>query len=202
MLNTHVLKFSAGFTLLTCAALASGAQKFLDYPVRQPNDYQLSAQQGDVSIALEPVDSVEDQQTYFHTSLTPSGFLPVLVVVHNRSRSDSLLLDKQNISYGFGETDKPAPKENSAGQKVAIASTGFIPFIGPFVASGLAKDASEIKQNLMLRELQSGTVSPDETVHGFLYVPIPKKGPRPKIHIRFPITWTGSDATSVLQIEF
>ena len=202
MSNTSVLKYFGGSTLLACAALACGAQRFLDYPVRQPSNYKISAQQGDVSIALEPVESVDDQQTYFHTVLTPSGFLPVLVVVRNRSKSDSLLLDKQSISYGFGETDKAAPRENSAGQKAVIASTGFVPFIGPFLASGLAKDASQIKQNLMLRELQSGTISPDTTVHGFLYVPVPKKGPRPKIHIQFPIAWTNSNTTSVLPIEF
>lgn len=66
----------------------------------------------------------------------------------------------------------------------------------------MAKDASEVKQNLMLQELHSRTLSPGDTVHGFLYIPIPKKGPRQKMHIQIPIAWAGSDTTSVLQLEF
>jgi len=188
--------------LLTYAVPAHSAQKFPDYPVRQPSDYSTSVRQDEVSIGLVPIDSVQDQLTYFHTALSPKGFLPVLVVINNRSKSDSLLLDKGGISYGLGDYDEAAPKENTAGQKAAFASTSFIPFVGPFIAMGMAKDASEVKQNLVLRELQSRTLSPGETVHGFLYIPIPKKGPRPKIHIQFPVAWAGSDRTSVLHLDF
>lgn len=198
-----MMKSLRGLTLLAWVVVAAhGAQKFADYPVRPPSDCSASARQDDVSIGLEPVASVEDQMTYFHTVLSPHGFLPVMVVVHNRSKSESLLLDKGGISYGVGDPGKAAPKENSVGQKVAITTTGAIPFIGPFIAMGLAEDASQVKQNMVVRELQSGTISAGETVHGFLYLPIPKKGTRPKIHIQFPIAWAGSDRTSVLKIDF
>lgn len=98
MRNRAILEGLCGFTLLACMAPAYGAQKFADYPVRHPSEYSISAQQDDVSVGLEPVESVQDQITYFHTSLAPNGFLPVLIVVHNRSKSDSLLLDKGGIS--------------------------------------------------------------------------------------------------------
>ncbi len=202
MFNRSIIPRLCWLMILTCVAPAHSAQKFPDYPVRQPSDYSISARQEEVSIGLQSVESVEDQQTYFHTALSPNGFLPVLVVVHNQSKSDSLLLDKAGISYGLGDPGKAAPKENSVGQKVAISSTAAIPFIGPFIAMGLAKDASEVKQNLVLRQLQSGTLSPGDTVHGFLYIPIPKKGPRPMIHIQFPVSWAGSDKTSVLHFDF
>ncbi len=191
-----------GVVLFASMAPTNSAQKFPDYPVRQPSSYRVAAQQDEVSIGLDSVESVPDQLTYFHTTLSPNGFLPVLVVVHNRSKSDSLLLDKGAITYGFGDSDKAAPKENSVGQKVAISTTSAIPFIGPFIAMGLAKDASEVKQNLMLRELQSQTISPGDTAHGFLYLPIPKKGLRPKMQIHVPIAWAGSDKTSMLHLEF
>jgi hypothetical protein len=54
----------------------------------------------------------------------------------------------------------------------------------------------------MLQELQSATLSPGSTVHGFLYIPVPKKGQRPKIHLQFPLAWAGSDKTSVVRIDF
>lgn len=202
MLNRSMLRGFCGVVLLGWVVAAQGAQKFADYPVRAPSDCSASARGDDVSIGLEPVASVEDQMTYFHTLLAPNGFLPVMVVVHNRSKSESLLLDKGGISYGVGGAGKAAPKEDSVAQKVAITTTGAIPFIGPFIAMGLGKDASEVKQNMVVRELQSQTIAAGDTVHGFLYLPIPKKGARPKIHIQFPIAWAGSDRTSVLTLDF
>lgn len=202
MLTKSIIPGLLGLMLLACSVPARSAQKFPDYPVRQPSDYSISAQQDQVSIGLEPVESVQDQLKYFHTALSPKGFLPVLVVIHNRSKLASLLLDKGAISYGLGDSEEASPKENTAGQKVAIVSTALIPFIGPFISLGIAKDTSEVKQNLFRRELQSRTLSPGDKVYGFLYIPIPKKELRRKIHIQFPVTWAGSDRTSVLHLDF
>ncbi len=202
MFNRSIMLGLCGLVLLSCVVSAQGAQKFQDYPVRQPRDYSISARQDEVSIGIEPVESDQDQLTYFHTSLSHNGFLPVLIVVHNQSKSDSLLLDKGAISYGLGNSPNASPKENTAGQKAGIASAGFFPFIGPFLSAAMTQDNSEVKQNLVLRELQSGTLSPGDTVHGFLYIPIPKSGPIPKIHIQFPVAWAGSDKTSILHLDF
>ena len=116
MLNVslNISRFSGLCGLLlffACAVPARSAQKFPAYPVRQPSSYSISAQQGDVSIGIDPMESDQDQQTYFHTSLSHNGFLPVLVVVHYRSKSDSLLLDKDGISYGLGNSGNDSPKE-------------------------------------------------------------------------------------------
>jgi len=39
-------------------------------------------------------------------------------------------------------------------------------------------------------------------VHGFLYVPVPKKGPREKVHLQVPITKAGTNETFVLNLYF
>ncbi len=191
-----------GIILLASAAPVRSAQEFPDYPVRQPHNYSISARQDEVSIGLEPVESVQDQQEYFHSALSPKGFLPVLVVIHNRSKHASLLLDKGEISYGLGDSEVTSPKDNTAGQKAAIVSTALIPFIGPFISLGMAKGNSEVKQNILRRELQSITLSPGDTASGFLYIPIPKKELRRKIHIQFPIIWVGADRTTVVHLDF
>ena len=202
MSNRSISSGILGLIFLSCSVPVRSAQKFPDYPVRRPSDSSISLRQDDVSIGLVPVESVEDQMSYFHTALSPKGFLPVLVVVHNISKFDSLLLDKGGISSGMVDSAQTAPKENTAGQKTAIASASLIPFIGPFISMGMAKDASEVKQNMLIQELHSRTLSPGDTAHGFLYIPIPKKGPRPKIHLQLPIAWAGSDKTSVLNFNF
>ncbi|HUA97105.1 MAG TPA: hypothetical protein VMA34_02110 [Terracidiphilus sp.] len=202
MLKGPTIQALSGLLLFACTVPGYGAQKFPDFPVRQPGNYSISAQQDEVSVGLDPVESVQDQLTYFHTALSPKGFLPVFVVVHNGSKLDSLLLDKSGISYGLDKEIGSGPKENTAGQKAAIVSSAFIPFIGGFISLGMAEDASGVKQNLILQELQSETLSPGDTAHGFLYIPIPKKGPLPKIQIQVPIAWTRSDKTSVVHLDF
>jgi hypothetical protein len=191
-----------GVVLLACAAPVHCAQTFANYPLRLPGDYKISALQNEVAIGLQPVESIQDQLTYFHTALSSKGFLPVFVVVRNQSKLDSLLLNKSDISYGLDNSNGASPKENTAGQKAAIASTAAIPFVGAFISIEMAVDASEVKQNLVVRELQSGTLSPGDTVHGFLYIPIPKKGQRPKIDVQIPIAWAGSDKASVVHLSF
>ncbi len=208
MLKQPVLYGLGGLGLLACAAPIYGAQKFTQFPVRQANDYKISAQQDGVSVAIQPVESRQDQMTYFHIELSPKGFLPVFVVIHNGSKVDSLLLDESGIRYGLGGSKAEGPNENIVGRNAGIASTALVPLlggfavVGAFVAAGMARDASEVSQNMILQQLQSCTLSPGETAHGFLFIPIPKKGPQPKLQIQVPIAWAGSDKTSVVHLNF
>jgi hypothetical protein len=73
---------------------ASVADKFPDYPVRQATDYPSKAEQAG------PVEDLKEQKTYFHTELTPKGFIPVFVVLQNASDGESFLFDKSGITYG------------------------------------------------------------------------------------------------------
>lgn len=152
-------------------------------------------------IGLELVDKVSDQQAYFHTALSPKGFLPVFVVIQNQSKIYSMLVDKTEISYSLGGSKEAVPKVYTPGKTAAVASAEAIPYVG-LLALGAFANASKIEQNLISQELQSNTLSPGETVHGFLYIEIPKKGPRQKIHIQFPIAWSGSDRISTVKLDF
>jgi hypothetical protein len=196
MLKRSLVAGLAAFALSPFAVFS--AQKFPHYPVQHVGDCAVVARQDGVAIGVQPVDSVQDQMTYFHVALSPRGFLPIFVIIHNQSKDDSLLLDKSAISYG---TDN-GPVENTAGQKAGVTITSAIPFVGPFIAMGLAESESQIKQNLILRELQSDTLAPGETMRGFLYVAVPKKGPRQKLRMQFPIAWSASGRTSTLNLTF
>jgi hypothetical protein len=152
--------------------------------VRRAGACAIFTRQDQVTIGLRPVDTVQDQLTYFHIASSTKGFLPVHVVIHNRSTTDSLLFEKSAISYTSGNN---GPAENTAEQKAGISVASAVPFVGAFVAMGIAETESQVKQNLMLQELQSDTLAPGETIHGLLHIAIPKRGPRPKLHIQFPI---------------
>lgn len=181
---------------------AQNGKNFADYPVHSANGYKLSTEQGEVSVGIEPVESVDDQMTYFHTALAQRGFLAVFVVVENRSKCASLLLNKRAIHYGQADSREGTPKMDTAGEKTAVATTSVIPVIGIFIAAGIERTSMQIKQNLVLRELRSETIEPGKSAHGFIYIPIPRKGPRPKLHVEIPIAWSGSESKSEVNFEF
>ncbi len=181
---------------------AQNLNGFPDYPIQSESEYKIATQQGDAWVGIELVDSAEDQTTYFHTELAPRGYLPVFVLIENKSKSESLLLNKGEIKYGQAATGDGSPKMNTAGEKTAVATTAFIPVIGIFIASGIELNSSQTKQNMILREIRSGTIAPGKSAHGFLYIPIPRKGARPKLRVEIPIAWSGSDGKSQVNLEF
>jgi hypothetical protein len=61
---------------------------------------------------------------------------------------------------------------------------------------------SHVEQNLILRQVQSQTLSPGASAHGFLYISIPKTGVRQRIQIHIPLTWADSGKESVLTLSF
>ncbi len=203
-----------GVFFLTAVPLASHAQNnqtdkksqslkgFPDYPIQAASAYKIAAQQGDVWVGIEPVDSVDDQTTYFHTELAPKGFLPVFVLIENRSKTESLMLNKSNIKYGQAPTGDSSPKMETAGEKTQVVTTALIPLVGIFVGLGIERNATDTKQNMILNEMRSGTIAPGKSAHGFLYIPIPRKGERPKLRVEIPIAWSGSDGKSQVNLEF
>jgi hypothetical protein len=91
----------------------------------------------------------------------------------------------------------------NAGKTTAIDSgTVFVPLAGSIFAIIAFNNADAVRQNTMAKEVQSKTLSPGVSVQGFLYVPVPKKGPREKIHLQIPVTRTGTGETLVLDVVF
>jgi hypothetical protein len=176
------------------------ASTFPAYPGRPANAYAVSTQTDGLTIGLETVEDPRAQETYFHTPLTPKGFVPVFVVIQNGSNEDSFLFDKTKVTYGPTDSGVSTPKEGSkAGQSLAAAA---VPFVGLFAAIKIISNASQVQQNFLKKEIQSTTLSPGASAHGFLYIQVPKNAPRQKIHLRVPITRTGLDKTFVLDLVF
>lgn len=174
------------------------ASLFPDYPVNPASAYTVTARTADLTMGVEAVENLKDQQTYFHTELAPKGFVPVFVVIQNASQVDSFLFDKTKVRYGPIDAGVSTPKEGSkAGEALALAA---VPFVGLFASLKVISNAFEVQQNLLKKELQSTTLSPGTSAHGFLYIPTPKHAPREKIHLRVPITRAGADEAIVLDL--
>jgi hypothetical protein len=171
---------------------------FPTYPVRAASDYALKAEQSSLTIGVQPLDNPDEQKTYFHTKLSPKGFLPVFVVIHNAAATESYIFDKAKASLiapPAAPPNKTPQLSNKAATAAALASWA--------ISMKMTADNSEIEEQLLLNELHSTTLSPGASVHGFLYIPIPNKGDRDKIHLKIPMLRSASnDETVDLDLVF
>jgi hypothetical protein len=178
------------------------AQKFPDYPVRPAGDYAVTAERAGLIIGVQPVEDPKEQKTYFHTELTPKGFIPVFIVMLNGSSGDSFLFDKTGITYGPVDSNLLSTPKARPNRVESI-------LLGGVFAGQAISNASEVQQNILKKELQSTTLSPGASVHGFLYVPVPEQSrlqdkthPPQKLHLRVPITRASSGESLVLDLVF
>ncbi|MFN7947683.1 MAG: hypothetical protein U0Z53_20200 [Blastocatellia bacterium] len=128
------------------------------------------------------------QKKYFGTKFESQGFLPVLVVLENEAADSGLLLLRDQITYHIGDSQIKGGSAGSpvvgskAGQSVAAVAGvamatgtvlgGSVPMM--FIGLKMIAAASQVKQNILVRELRSQTISPGKTGSGFLYVPVGK----------------------------
>lgn len=189
-------------SLLSLALAVSAADKYADYPVHPAASYAITAADSGLTIGLEPVEDLKDQKTYFDTELAPKGFIPVFLVLENKSKDDSFIFDKSAVTYGPVDSGAATPNLHSKMRdNTALGGLAALSTPTAFIAMAKVNHASHIQANILKKELQSTTLSPASSTHGFLYVPVPKSGPREKIHLRIPVTRMGSQGSETLTLN-
>ena len=181
--------------------------KFPDYPTHRASDCAVKAERAGLLIGIQPMEDRNEQKYYFNTELTPKGFVPVYMVLENSSSGDSFLFDKTTVKYGLAGPGGPRPKTLSVGNiaavdSIALAANLMLPLAGAIFAFAVFSKANDVQRNILRNEVQSKTLSPGISMNGFLYVPVPKKGPRQKVRLQVPITRAGKDETTVLEFDF
>ncbi len=107
------------------------------------------------------MEDLNDQKNYFSMELTRRGLIPVYMVIENQSGDDSFLFDKTAISFAVGITAGAGPDISSKSlQTLQVASALVISPVGIIVGAKLAKDEAAVQRNLVMKEVQSKTLSP------------------------------------------
>lgn len=190
----------ACISIFLAVPLAFAVFVFPDHPAKPAKDCRVITEKSGVVIGLDPVEISQDQKTYFGSDLGRKGFLPVFVAIENGMSSDSAIFDKGKVTYGSSASALSSVKTGTgAGKALALSA---IPFFGGFAGAQAISEASQIQNNLLKKELQSTTLSPGASVHGFLYIPISKNSPREKIALRIPVSKTGTDEAFDLDLIF
>lgn len=190
--------FCASCALFLMPAYAQ--QKFADYPVHPADYYTVKDSKADLVIGAQPVEDLKDQKTYFDTELTPKGFIPVFIVIENRSKDASFLFDKSAVTCGPDEAGLSNLEVRSKAERPGVVGLSLVT-PATFIIFAKINNASHVQQNIVKKELQSKTFSPMASGHGFLYIPAPKKGPRPKIHLRVPVTKLNAEKPETLVLD-
>jgi hypothetical protein len=179
------------WSILLLSAEAA-AQKFPEYPIQSASKYSSCQTKNGIRVAIEPVGEGDKQKKYFGTKFESQGFLPVLVVLENATEGGSVLLRKDSVTYQIKDdqakagSGKSPSASSKTGAALAIAGAGgVVMFIGLKMIAG----ASEVKQNILVKELRSQTIAPGKAGSGFLYVPVGKPGTeKRKIILNIPLS--------------
>jgi hypothetical protein len=194
------MKFRIALVISICLPLECAELRLPDYPVRTANECAVKAEQAGVAIGAQPLEDLGEQKIYFKTELTPKGFIPVFVVIQNGSSTDSFLFDKTKMTYGPVDATSSSPKTGSkTGQTLLLIGAAGSP-IALFVGAKMLTKASQVQQHMLKSEVQSKTLPPGSSVHGFIYVPVRKADSGKKVRLQIPITKSGTDDTFVLDL--
>ena len=145
-----------------------------DYPAQSFDRFPLSLTKAGLTVAVQPLTDVEEQNKYFGTDLVSNGILPVFVVAHNQS-SFSFLLQKDSFSLGSKKplADSTSDREKfgseTGAKTVGLIGAVLIALPLQFLAGKMGSDATVIKQNFLIKELQTKTLSSGKTAQGFVY---------------------------------
>lgn len=171
---------------------AYASRQLPDYPVKPAGEYLNKAMAAGTIVAVEPLDDVGEQKRYFNSRLTEKGILPVFIVVQNTSATDSIIFD--NTAVGLADPAYLSGKEN---RRVAskLGSGGLLDL-------AQIRDLTDGRENMMKKQIRSRTLAPGASACGFLYIPVPRNQPRPKIHLQLPVTSAQSGETTVLNLDF
>jgi len=192
MLRHALVRMFSLFLILFLVSLAYAGHKFPDYPVQAAADYSNKVEKANLVVAVEPVDDLDQQKTYFNSRLGSKGILPVFLVIQNSSSTDTYLFDSSALGLADA-VDISGPGTRRIGAR--LGSGGLIDLT-------LVTEVTEVRENMMKKQVRSKTLSPGSSVHGFIYVPMPTDTARKQTHLQVALTNAQSGETEVLNLFF
>ena len=182
--------------ILSISAALSGAASFPDYPVKAASEYPAAIEKSGYVVAAIPVEDRKDQRQYFGLDLRSRGLIPVFLVVENRTANKSVLLKKDSLMYSpAGKSGSTLPDASRSSRlDKTVTALSYVPSVYTFMSVIASSKNKERRQHLLETELQSATVSPGQSVHGFVFIPATRGySSRKKMRLNITLLKSGSD---------
>jgi hypothetical protein len=190
--------------ILFSAALSCIAASFPEYPVKSATEYANVVKKLGLAVAVIPMEDPQDQHKYFGMDLQSRGYVPVFLVIENQTSTDSFLLGKEGLMYspaGRSASTLANPARSSKADKALVVAQ-VVPYYG-FLAAVMVSKSRELRLNILKRELQSTTLSPGTSAHGFVFVPAHwQHSLRDKIELTIPFNVPKSGETVIMDLAF
>jgi len=162
------------------------AEQYPDYQPLAASQYPSYQERQGIGVAAVPMFDTSSQKRYLGIDLSAHGFVPVYVVIENHTNPQSVILLRDQVLYGHDDSalaswsDQQArPGSSRAANSVAAASMsagGVLGTVGLLIALHMVSNVSNIRMNLLKKELRSQTFAPGKAGGGFVFVPIDKGG--------------------------
>jgi hypothetical protein len=170
-----IISVSASLSLFIAGC---GTTTITDYKPAAPAASEKTAQQSGVEVAVDPFVDNGRTETYFDLDALANGIAILHVRVLNQSAGQTFLVEKENFKL---ITDGTGTGLSGNGQKIEQPKLGgeILTGMGGVTAlAGLAmlSRATEIQRNLIAKELPDQTLSPGQSMEGFIYFTPVEKG--------------------------
>jgi hypothetical protein len=176
---------TVGSAILVLMGIAR-AQQYPDYQPLAASQYPSYQEHQGIGAAVIPMFDRSSQERYLGADFLAHGFLPVYIEIQNRANPQSAVLLRDQVHYSHDGSAavsedqrqaRPSPsglKKTVAEQAVQLATFPPTPLFLPtaFVALHWASKISEVRMNLLKKELRSQTVAPGKSGGGFLFAPL------------------------------
>jgi hypothetical protein len=183
-------------------AVSCIAASFPEFPVKPVSEYANVVAKSGVVVAAIPMEEPLDQQKYFGMDLRSRGYVPVFLVIENQTSTESFLLGKEGLRYSPARhsTSTLANPARPSRDDKALAVTSYLPYYG-IVATVMDSKSKVLRQNILKRELQSTTLSPGTSAHGFIFIPARwQHSTREKVELTIPLTKPRTGETVILDL--
>lgn len=150
-----------------------------DYEAQPLDHYSNSLVKDGLAISIRPLTDKQEVKKYFGADLLSANIIPVFVLAENRNSSSSFILSKDRISLktsqsGYGSSPgKEKIGSESTAEALGVAGVVLGSLLLGVIAAKFKSDAGAIRRNATIKELQTKTISPGKSIHGFTYFELP-----------------------------
>jgi hypothetical protein len=161
---------------------AHAEQRFADFKPLPANQYPSYQELQGLGLAVVPMPDKASQMSYLGADLLAQGFLPVYIAIENRANPHSAMLVREAVLYGHGDSEtmsqnpralRPGPTKGMDRAETAARLWGGVPgAVGVVLVLHKLSNITNIRLNLLEKELRSQTVAPGKTGGGFVFAPV------------------------------
>lgn len=150
--------------------IGCGTNPIKPYQPASPSISERTAQESGAEVALDPFVESSRTKEYFAIDAVDEGIAILHVRVANKTTNQTFLVEKKNFQLvrsgaagGLTGDGKKIERSMAAANAVAwVLGTGAI-------ANGMVSHSTEIQRNFTSKEMGNASLSPGESMEGFIY---------------------------------